>query len=42
MTGIYRKYDYKKQGLYKNTEVFINGTVKFRRGQGNERINIRQ
>ena len=27
MTGIYRKLDYKKKGLYRITEVFTNGTV---------------
>ena len=27
ITGIYRKFDYNKQGLYIITEGFINGTV---------------
>ena len=27
MTGIYHKLDYKKQGTYRITEVFTNGTV---------------
>ena len=40
MTGIYRKLDYKKQGTYRITEVFINGTVQFQHEQVNERINI--
>ena len=36
MTGIYRKLEYKKQGLYTITEVFTNGTVKFQWVQVNE------
>ena len=40
MTDIYRKLDYKKQGTYRITEVFTNGTVQFQCGQVNERINI--
>ena len=42
ITDIYRKLDYKKQGLYISIEVFTNGTVKFQRGQVKKRINIRQ
>ena len=42
MTGIYRKLDYKKQGLYIITEVFTNGTVWVQCGQVNEHINIRR
>ena len=42
MTGIYRKLDYRKQGPYRITEVFTNGTVWFQRGNFNEQINIRQ
>ena len=40
MTGIYCKLNYKKQGLYRITEVFINGTVQFQQVHVNERINI--
>ena len=40
MSGIYRKLDYKKQGLYIITEVFPNVTVRVQRGQVNEQINI--
>ena len=39
MTGIYRKLNYIKQGLYIIIEVFTNGTVKFQQVQVNERIN---
>ena len=42
MTGIYRKLDYRKQGPYRITEVFTNGTVRVQHGQVNERINIRR
>ena len=35
MTGIYHKLDYRKQGPYRITEVFKNGTVRFQRGQVN-------
>ena len=42
MTGIYRRLDYKKQGPYRITEVFTNGTFQFQRGKVNERINIRR
>ena len=42
MTSIYRKLDYKKQGPYRITEVFTNGTVWVQRGQVNEIINIRR
>ena len=42
ITGIYRKLDYSKQGPYRITEVFTNGTVRFQRVQVNERINIRR
>ena len=42
MTGIYRKFDYRKQGPYRITEVFTNGTVRFQCGKFNERINIRR
>ena len=41
MTGIYRKLDYNKQGLYRITEVFTNVTVKFQWVQVNRQINIR-
>ena len=30
-TGIYHKLDYKKNGMYRITEVYINGTVQFQR-----------
>ena len=40
MTGIYQKLDYKRQGPYRITEVFKNGTFQVQRGQVNERINI--
>ena len=40
ITGIYRKLYYKKQGPYRITEVFSNGTVRVQRGQVNERTNI--
>ena len=42
MTGIYQKLDYNKQGPYRITEVFTNGTVRVQRRQVNERINIRR
>ena len=42
MSGIYRKIDHRKQGLYRITEVFTNGTVTVQHGQVNEKINIRQ
>ena len=42
MTDIYRKLDYKKQGPYRITDVFKTGTVRFQRGQVNERIYIRR
>ena len=42
MTGIYRKLDYKKQGLYIITEVLTNGTFRFQQGQVYERINMRR
>ena len=42
MTGIYRKFDYRKQGPYIITEVFTNGKVRFQCGKFNERINIRR
>ena len=42
ITGIYWKLDYKKQGPYKTTEVFTNGTIWFQRGKVNEHINLRQ
>ena len=42
MTGIYRKLYYRKQGPYRITEVFTNGTVQVQRGQVNRRINIRR
>ena len=40
MTGIHHKIYYKIQGPYRINEVFTNGTVRFQRGQVNERINI--
>ena len=40
MSGIYRKIDYKKQGPYIITEVFTNVTVRVKRGQVNEQLNI--
>ena len=42
MTGIYRKPDYSKQGLYKIKEVFTNGKVLFQRKKVNKGINIRR
>ena len=42
MTGIYRKLDYRKQGLYRITEVFTNGTVRVQLRQVNKRVKIRQ
>ena len=42
ITGIYRKLYYKKQGPYKRTKSFTNGTVRFQRVQVNEQINIRR
>ena len=42
MAGIYRKLDYRKQGLYRITEVFTNGKVRLKPGKVNERINIRR
>ena len=42
MTGIYRKLDYRKQGLYIITEVFKNGTAWVQHVQVNELINIRR
>ena len=42
MTAIYHKLDYKKQGPYIITEVFIYSAVWFQCGQANERIDIRQ
>ena len=41
MTGIYRKLDSKKQGLYRITEVFTNSTVRVQQVQVNKLINIR-
>ena len=41
MTGIYYKLDYKKQGPYRITKVFTNGTVQVQWGKVNKRINIR-
>ena len=35
MTGIYCKLDYKKQGTYRITEVFTNGTVIVQLGKVN-------
>ena len=40
--GIQRKMDSPKQGPFKITEVFTNGTVRIQRGNVNERINIRR
>ena len=42
MTGIYCKLDYRRQGPYRITEVFTNGTFQVQRGKFNERINIRR
>ena len=42
ITGIYCKLDYRKQGPYRITEVFINGTFRVQRGQVNEIIYIKQ
>ena len=42
MTGIYHKFDYKKQEPYIITEVFTNNTVRFQPGEVNNNINIRQ
>ena len=33
ITGIYRKLDYRKQGTYRITEFFTNGTVRVQRGK---------
>ena len=41
ITGIYRKLDDKKQGLYRTTEIFTNVIVRFQQGQVNKRMNIR-
>ena len=41
MTDIYRKLDYKKQGLYRITEVFTNCKVWVQRVQVDEQINIK-
>ena len=40
MSGIYCKLVYKKQGPYIITEVFPNVTVRVKRGQLNEQMNI--
>ena len=40
MTGIYHKLDYNKQGPYRITKVFTNGTVRVQRGQVDGQINI--
>ena len=42
MTGIYHKFDYKKQEPYIITEVFTNNTVIFQPGEVNNHINIRR
>ena len=42
INGIYNKLGYKKQGPYRITEVFTNGTFRVQQGQVNEGINIRQ
>ena len=42
MPGIYHKIYYKKQGPYRITELFTNGTVQFQWEQVNEIINIRR
>ena len=40
--GVKRKMDSPKQGPFKITEVFTNGTVRIQRCNVNERINIRR
>jgi hypothetical protein len=40
--GNYRKLEGDKQGPYRITEVFTNGTVRIQKGIVNERINIRR
>ena len=40
MTGIYRKLDYSKHGLYIITEFFTEGKERFQQVQVNVRINI--
>ena len=40
MTDIYHKLDYNKIGTYRITEIFKDSTVRFKRGQLNEQINI--
>ena len=40
--GNYRKLEGDKQGPYRVTEVFTNGTVRIQKGAVNERINIRR
>ena len=42
MAGIYHKLDYKKQGPYRITELFSNGTVQIKQRQVNGHINIRR
>ena len=41
ITGIYCKLDYRKQELYRITEVLTNSKVRVQRGQVNEIINMR-
>ena len=40
--GMQRKMDSPKQGPFKITEVFTNGTVRIQHGNVNKRINIRR
>ena len=40
--GVYRKLEGDKEGPYRVTQVFTNGTVRLQKGVVNERINIRR
>ena len=40
--GVQRKMDSPKDGPYKITDIYTNGTVRIQRGPINERINIRR